>query len=606
MALTHFRGLKGLKKYLSTLLCFCSLSGFAINAKPGLLSVIQPDGSVIEVSIIGSEHCHRVCSSDGFILLNDESGYYVFADADENGQIIATDIRAVNPENRSIETQLRIKEINTSMVWQTFQDNVKMRHARLRKSQGLISTSFPTTGKQKALVILVEFTDKEFTIEDPKDYFYRMLNEEGFADSGATGSARDYFIENSSGQFIPQFDVFGPVKLPNDTKYYGSNDRWGYDANPQQMAIHACNALDDEIDFSQYDADSDGNIDNIFFYYAGYGEADGGGANTIWPHSTRLSLVYNTKFIYDGVQLDRYACSNEMQSPKRGDCPDGIGTFCHEFSHVMGLPDLYATATINLTTPGSWDLMDNGSYNNNGMTPANLSSYERYALGWLTPVNIWQQDYTLTPLDETNMALISHKEGNENEYYIFENRQQQGFDAFLPGHGMLVWHVDYRESLWNSNTVNDNIFHQYVDLVEADGMPGDNTREGDPFPGTKGVSEFTRLTNPAFKFWGTNENPIGLKNIRETDDGLIFLSAMPASMAERPDVESIVDMINSNSGLEIMGNILFNHTDGVLEVYEISGIKKGEFGENSSVELSPGFYIAKTNNQVVKFIIPGN
>lgn len=582
---------------------------YAVNAKEGVVSVRQPDGAFVNVLIKGNEHRHIVYTVDGYVLVSNSEGFYVFADITSDNEVIPTDIKASNPESRNDAVMERLYKINAQAIEKALLGNNELKRAQALSLPGLMTTYFPSEGDPKALVILVEFSDNEFTVEDPLDFYTRMLNEEDFADEGATGSARDYFISNSSGKFLPQFDVYGPVKLPNDIKYYGANDRWGNDSRPQQMAIDACNTLDEEVDFSIYDTNGDGIIDNVFIYYAGYGEADGGGANTIWPHSTKLSLLTNTRYVYDGVRLDRYACTNELQTMPVKERVDGIGTFCHEFGHVLGLPDLYATTTINLSTPGIWDLMDNGSYNNSGMTPPALSSYERSALGWLEPIKLNYSDYELSPLIDSNIAYI-HKVESGNEYFLFENRQQKGWDAYLPGHGMLIWHIDYKQAVWNSNTVNDNIWHQYVDLVEADGLSGIESRPGDAFPGVKNVTEFARWTNPSFSFWDNKEDiPFYIRKIKESQDGLISFSVVPNSFVPDDDEdddlgeeENAVDAVNISDSYLTLNGMVHNY-EGNLSIYDLNGIRVADMPSHSVVSLPSGLYIAVKEGGYKKILI---
>lgn len=467
------------------------LSTRCVNAYPGMQTVRQPDGTTLNVRVVGDESYHVTFSEDGSPLVQNEHGWYVAANsiAVSKGQLM-----------------------------------------KRLEGRGKVTTSFPTLGEQRALVVLVEFSDNSFSMANPNEFYSMMLNEEGYSLDGATGSARDYFIDNSHGAFVPEFDVYGPVKLSGTIADYGVNDSWGYDMHPQLMAIEACRLLDDEIDFSLYDRDGDGKIDNVFFYYAGYGENDGGGANTIWPHSTLLSLVYPNKFFFDGVELDRYACSNELHSETRDGLVDGIGTFCHEFSHVLGLPDLYSTTFINLETPGTWDIMDTGNYNNNGLTPANLSSFERIALDWLEPLALDFGDITLHPLQDSNEAYI-YECNNPDEYFLFENRQQTGFDAYLPGHGMLVWHISFNQAVWDDNAVNSYFWSQHVDLVEADNKGGEGSREGDAFPGTSGNTEYSRFSTPGFTGQSQVLIPYALRNIAETPQGDITFTVGDPSLS---------------------------------------------------------------------------
>ncbi len=343
-----------------------------------------------------------------------------------------------------------------------------------------------------------------------------MVNEEGFSDYGGTGSARDYYLECSQGLFNPTFDVFGPVTLPQPREFYGANNSSGNDINPGQMILDACTLLDDEIDFTQYDRDGDGYIDNVFVFYAGMGEASGGGAESIWPHSWTLNQALGYVPEFDGLKLDRYACTNEWQ----GSRPDGVGTFIHEFSHVMGLPDLYATSYTGSFTPGSWSVMDYGPYNNDGCTPPLFSAFERHALGWLEPVEIdGPKSATLNSIGNNEAFII--KCGRDTEYYLLENRQNTSWDTYIPGHGMLIWHIDYAPSIWEANKVNNTPEHQYVDIEEADGTQTAGSRDGDAFPGTANVNSFTDDTTPSMVTWTGLRLGLPITDIKESASGVI-------------------------------------------------------------------------------------
>lgn len=519
-----------MKRILITLLVLtissvAALQVLAVRAYPGMVKVTMADGSELKARIVGDEHCHFYVSESGFPLIQDEQGFFTFDD-------------------KSVEELLAQRERNLQ---------------RKRQGPGQMTTTFPTLGEQKILVILVEFADNSFSMEEPNDYYTRMLNEEGYSDNYGDGSAKDYFISNSDGRFIPSFDVYGPVKLSRNIAYYGQNNSWGEDDHPQEMTIEACRLLDDQIDFAEYDRDGDGLIDNVFIYYAGYGEHDGGGKNTIWAHSTKLSLVYKEKFIFDNVQLERYACTNELNSIKRGGLIDGIGTFCHEFCHVLGLPDLYSTTFINPDSPGAWDLMDSGNYNNLGFTPANLSSYERYALDWLDPIEMDYDEYVvLQPLHVSNQAYIFRCE-DPDEYFMFENRQQEGFDYYLPGHGMLVWLINYNKEVWDNNVVNSYFALQYVDLIEADGKPGNGSRPGDPFPGKDNKTDFAYNTNPAFKGKSQDMIPYALRDIREKENGEIKFGIWEPSATSGLDSLDAKELFNGEGPIfDITGRRVYS------------------------------------------------
>lgn len=565
-------------------------SALALPAKPGLINAQQPDGSVITIRLEGNEYSHRAFTSDGYLLLNDAEGYYVFADCDSDGFLIATDIREINPESRSASTLNKLASINREKI--ATASARKTRADVPARNPGLVTNPFPSKGENKSIAILVEFKNKKFSIENPNDYYTRMLNEEGFSDFGATGSARDYFVENSNGLFKPYFDVYGPVQLDKSYSYYGGNDANGNEVNCWRMVVDGCLLLDDEVDFSQYDANEDGMIDNVYVFYAGYGEADGGNPNTVWPHSWEVGNASTEQFIFDGVRLNHYACSNELQY--MGNLPDGIGSFVHEFGHVIGFPDLYITSYGEAFTPGKWDVMDRGSYNNNSYTPPSYSAYERYALEWMEPEILNEPgEYELRDIQETNHAYLIETE-NPDEFYLLENRQQTGNDTYIPGHGMLVWHIDFDQKIWNSNIVNNTASHQYVDIVEADNKQNEATRNGDSFPGKSKVTSFTAETTPALLSWAGRKLAVELYEITESEDGIITFVAegegTGVSLTER-----------ENGFIKVSGNTICCN-DGIAKVYDLSGREVASAG-TLPVTLPAGIYIAMQNGKTVKISI---
>ena len=509
----------------------------AVPARPGVTERVMADGSTVKVRLMGDEYFHYLLSEDGYLLV-ERDGMLYYGNVNESGAMVASDIKATDKAHRPVSASQYLQSVDMSRVGRSL-DARRSLSPRLQQRSlsgasraprakatsdegyplgpGLFpGTSFPSKGDQKALVILVEYKDKKFNLSDPHDYFSRMLNETGFADYGGTGCAKEYFELCSDNLFRPEFDVVGPVTLKNNMSYYGSNDWWGNDQHPEEMVIEACQQLDATVDFSQYDRNNDGLIDNVFVFYAGQGEASYGSEDTVWPHSWEISSATNTPYYFDGVRLDRYGCTNEWEQSR----PDGVGTFIHEFSHVMGLPDLYATSYSEAFTPGEWSALDYGPYNNDGMTPPLYGAFERYALGWNAPVVLDRaMNATLPPVLENVTAII--KTTKANEFFLLENRQQTSWDTYIPGHGMLIWHVDYNDEKWNDNSVNNTTYHQYVDIVEADNTQSDASRSGDTFPGTKGVTSFTSSTSPAMKMWGGTAIDVPLTEIAESADGII-------------------------------------------------------------------------------------
>lgn len=519
---------------LSAIIVLSWLGAEAKPAKPGLLSMTQPDGSTIEVRLVGDENFHCYYTEDGYPLVETAAGFFYARPTADADSVVSTGVKAVSASRRSAQARDLLATIDAGKAGHAFGRMAARRTRRtaarsaspsraagygdgFKKGPGLFpGTAFPSIGEQKAVVILVEYADVKFELSDPHDYFSRMLNEEDFADYGGTGSARQYFEECSNGLFRPQFDVLGPVTLSQRMAYYGGNYS-GTSANPGMMVVEACQQLDATVDFSQYDRDGDGFIDNVFLFYAGRGEATGGGADTVWPHSWGITTAYPTKdYIFDGVQLDRYACSNEWE----GSRPDGVGTFVHEFSHVMGLPDLYTTAYTSAFTPGAWSALDYGPYNNNGTTPPLYGAFERYALGWMEPAVIsGALNATLPPIGSNIAGLV--KTDSEYEFFLVENRQQTSWDTYIPGHGMLVWHIDYNLAQWRDNCVNNSTSHQHVDIEEADNLPTPSTRDGDPFPGYDNITSFTDDTSPSMRAWSGKALNLPFTEIAESDEGVV-------------------------------------------------------------------------------------
>lgn len=475
---------------------------------------------------------------DGRLMLPDEAGCYRLATP---AQCKAWEAEAAAQDQKRQEATLR-RAARLQMARTRSNDDA---------SEGDASAShfgFPARGQVHGLVVLVEYQDFPFTIDDPLQQYTAMMMQPGYnySDGKYThrGSAHDYFVDNSFGQFDPQFDVFGPLRLKHERAYYGANRGYG-DVHPHEMIIEACEQLDSlGVDFTQYDANLDGYIDFVFAFFAGPGEnASGISSDAVWPHAWDMtSAGAGNLHVFDGKVLEDYACTCELFNGKL----DGVGTFCHEFSHVLGLPDLY-DINYQASGPYNYSVLDNGCYRQNGYQPVGYSSYERYELGWIEPTRLPDEPASLVLSDfgTTNQAYIypvpsdtEHSDPREGEYYLFENRQQVCWDSYLPGHGMLVWHIDYVPSKWMSNKVNTWINHQCIDLVEADGIKkkpsGSPDQKGsETFPGTAGHTEFTDDSTPAFCGWtkpGSSDRSMDhrlahpLTHIAETEDEVPFIT----------------------------------------------------------------------------------
>ena len=499
----------------------------AVPAKPTPVKFTMPDGTSLELMRHGDENYHYITTLDGYLLMPGGDGTLHFADIGANGELKASSVAVSDPGNRDAATEAFLQTIDRTSVMDKLAKAQKMELSRIAAKVAPESelVVFPTQGSPKALVLLAEFSDVSFTVDNPQQQFYDLLNKENYSDWGATGSARDYYSFCSDGQFTPQFDVYGPVRVENPRAYYGGNNSAGKDTNAAQLIADACEMAHNttDIDFSQYDTDNDGVVDNIYVFYAGYGEADSPVEEAIWPHAWYLSKSAGIEQYYDGKLLNHYACSAELSGESHK--MNGIGTFVHEFTHVLGFMDLYSTSYTAAFSPGTWSLMDKGSYNNDQRTPPAMTVYERYCMGWVDPAKLAEpENVTMRSIHDGGFNDCRLLETSDpNEYFLFENRTIEGWDAYIPGEGMLVWHIDYDNSVWRSNQVNDDASHQYVDIIEADNILTDDSRDGDAFPGASGVGEFSFATTPSLASW-IGENPgASLSDIKSTDGVVHFL-----------------------------------------------------------------------------------
>ena len=403
------------------------------------------------------------------------------------------------------------------------------------------------TGQRRGLVILVNFTDKKMSISNAHDAFTSCMNEENYSEYGQHGSVHDYFYDQSYGQFDFTFDVVGPVTLANKMSYYGANDSSGDDVRPGEMAYEAAKLVDDQVNFKDYDWDGDGAVENFFIVYAGYGEAHGADKNTIWQHAWDIYSATGKTLYLDGVLVNTYACGSELDGTS-GKNMSGVGTYCHEFSHCLGLPDFYCTDyNHSQMTMDFWSLMDTGSYGGSGYCPTGYTAYERWCCGWLTPKELTEPTTVdrLADIEEEGDAYILYNQGNKNEYYVLYNVQQTGWNSDLDGHGMLVLHVDYDATAWTENTPNNNASHLRMTPICADNKSTSSTYAGDPYPGTSRNTKLTDTSTPAATLFNKNKDgrkfmgkPI--EKITEKN-GVIsfeFDGGIKVADAEQPEIEA--------------------------------------------------------------------
>ena len=558
---------------------FAAVASYAIaNAvppMPGYIKVAQPDGTTIEARIEGNSDFHYYVTPEGNCLVGDlTDGFIKPATIDSEGMIVPMETAGVH--SRGISAEFTAEDFRAAAL-RTREAIIAKREARrapARIAPGAIKRDFPTTGTVRGLIVLAEFQDVKFQEGSTQEYFDTKVNTYGYSGPETYGSVVDYFKEQSGGVFTPEFDVVGPVTLPRKRADYGLDE--DVDGFFREAAIAARDQA--KVDFSRYDINEDYFVDFFFVIFAGHGEAQGGPAECIWP-----VMKDESDYIFDafnGLYLGVSACSCELKHGEGTDL-DGVGTICHEFSHILGLPDIYDSTYSGGYGMGHFDMMDRGPYNNDLSTPSGYTAMDKYTLGWLEPriLEEPEKDVTLRSFVSSNDCCFIVNPDNPNEYYTLENRQLEGFDSALPGHGLVISYVNYDRSLWKKNVINSPGMARYehVTIVPADGMKElelENTRPleaGDPWPGSTGKTEFTNTSIPAalWRSSGTS-TPVNMPitNIRESEDGVITFDFNIAA--------SVNDIIASPSEKKTYFN---------LQGMEVPG-----------EQLAPGIYIVRTQD----------
>lgn len=548
-----------MKKILFFIACWMWVAiAQAVPANPTPATVTQPDGSTLTIMLQGDEFYHFNTTLDGYTVVKNSEGVFTYAQRQKGGAVAASAVVAHNAEERTAVEKAFLASTPRFMIDETaLATGQKARASRHGRKKVGADGQFDYA-KFKGLVILVNYTDVQFSRGSSfYDSMINTKNYDGYTEDGVKvdfqGSVRDYYRDNSMGVFDPHFDVLGPVNVN-----FASTDAHGH-ANAQPIFVAALDAIDSEVDFSKYDTDGDGYVDMVFFIVAGYtANYSGNDGNLLWPH---MSYLYTSDRDYDGVRFGLYACSGEIYGwQSQGDnIPDGIGAICHEFSHVLGLPDLYDTDYTESggqsDHPGKWDVMAGGSYWNYSRNPVGYSMFERAFLGFANPDTIESAgDYTLHPLNNSNEGYIL-KTDHDKEFFVIENRQQTGWDSYLLGHGMMVARVDMSdEHTWAYNQVNANPDYQCYQLLRAGNMTGGSA--SDPFPGTSNVTEITNTTTPNLCTHAGLMSSLVIKDIEETSGNITFKVLKDGDVKEIVEDFESMALTGNTSPKKVRGNFV--------------------------------------------------
>lgn len=483
---------------------------FALPARSIPETVTQPDGTVVTVRVVGDEFYHYQMTADSIPVVRGADGFYRYAELAPDGTVVAGQVIARDAHLRTASDKVYLEQLATRQVSQGMVAQRQLKRQQKLRSVTRRAMQATTGDDVHGLVLLVEFSDQKFNAANTLEDFKEMMNKEGYNYQGAIGSARDYFIAQSGGQFRPTFDVVGPITLDRAMAYYGGNDKYtGNDSRPEDMVIDACRKVESMVDFSIYDRDNDGFVDLVYVIYAGYGESanDNAGSldDTIWPHAWYIYQGAGKEVSVDGKLLDAYACSAELQG-NTGTYRDGIGSFCHEYSHTLGLPDFYDTSGSNYGM-STWSLMDYGCYNgpdmngdghSDGSVPVGYTAYEREFCGWLTIEELTSPaTVSLENLADSKKAykIVS---SDKNQYFTLENRQQTGWDTYMASSGLMILKVDYDQMIWDNNIVNCEPTRQRMTIMPADNHRSFYDETGDLYPYNNNNS-FTDQSAPASK-----------------------------------------------------------------------------------------------------------
>lgn len=518
--------MKKLYLMLSMLFAF----GAAANAIPAkkLQKVITlTNGTQVSVELRGDEYLSWWEGTDGtaYRATADENVFEAF---DLEAQKPAAAARRARAEQGRVARLARVK------------NSLKGADDKMR---GLGGDHITYKGVKKGLVVLVDFKNKKFADGHDLEYYKNVINGKDFSDEeeGYVGSVRDYFLAQSNGQFELDFDVVGPVTMSKNYGYYGNDGAYQKDEKVYEMIKEACDGIQDKVNLKDYDWDGDGEADQVFFLYAGLGQASGGSAGTIWPHESELRYWPCGVLSYSTGKINTYACANELQPETQGSSryiSAGIGTICHEFSHCLGFADMYDTTGGGGYGMSVFDVMDQGSYNGNGFVPCNYTAFERIYAGWVEAIELIDPATVkdMKSVSDYGRPFIMYNYKNTNEYFLMENRQNTGWDKGLYGsNGLLIVHVNYVPSRWANNSVNSSAEKiQCCTVVNADGSR-ENTQyslQGDLYPyEVKGVTmndEFTDESEPAAKLYTKNSDNsyalgIPITNIKRSKGSISFL-----------------------------------------------------------------------------------
>ncbi len=497
-----------------------SIQVLAVTASPYPFEFRQPDGKRVTLRMMGDEKVRWAETMDHYTVIRNQSGAWEYGISNAVGDLVPSGILAHNSNDRDMAELSLLNGILPKLAFSPSQVNLMRSIWNQQQSKAPGSTSgFSPSGTRKLILILIGFTDQAFT--KTQTDFGNLMNQVGYNVGNAAGSVKDYYLENSYGQFTMQTTVAGPYTASHPMAYYGANDAYGNDINPAAMVTESVYLANPDVNFADFDNDSNGYLDALYVIFAGYGEEAGASADAIWSHSSGITPV-----TLDGVVVSQYACSPELRGGS-GSTITGIGVICHEFGHVCGAPDYYDVDYANggqYDGTGSWDMMAGGSWNGDGDVPAHHNAFTKAKIyNWLTASVLNSTQNVILRDIRYNKDVVQFNTTTANEYFLCENRQLTGFNSTNPGHGLIIYHVDGDFIQSTPYAINSGS-HQGMYPMSATSLSQNGIMlsgvsnigtDGCPWPGSGGKTSFTDATTPYSKSWAGNNTAKPITNITE-------------------------------------------------------------------------------------------
>jgi M6 family metalloprotease-like protein len=504
----------------------------AVGAYPYPVKISQRDGTKMTIILQGDEWLKFAKTLDGYTLMYNSAGIYEYAVLNGSGDLIPSGVKAHDIQARTPEERTLLARTPVNLFFSPGQVSV-MRQIREQAANLKSGSSLKSSGTRKLVCILIGYTDLPFTKTNAE--FQDLFNQVGYSVDGANGSVKDFFNESSYNQLNLTMDIAGPYTASNTMAYYGANNILGDDVRPRQLVTEAVALANPDVNYADYDFDGNGYVDGVFMIFAGYGEETGASADAIWSHAWSITPVS-----YDGKTITTYSCSPELRG-NSGTGLNRIGVICHELGHTLGAPDYYDTNGSTggqFTGTGYWDLQGSGNWNNSGITPAQPNPYTKiYIYGWASATTINSMtNLVLQNAAENSNSFYRINTNTSGEFYLLENRQQVGFDAHIPGHGLMIYHVSANIASPINATYPQEMYPVCADAGTDPGTTaasyGSINDDGCPFPGTGAKTSFTDATLPSMKSWAGAFTGKPVTNITEDNTAktisFSFMSLAPS------------------------------------------------------------------------------